>query len=178
MKLTDNPSSLSLYQLIRSSLQRNPNANALLAPDRRPLTFQQLFAQVNYIGHTLRNRGIERSDRVAVVLSNGPEMATAFLGTAAYATSAPLNPSYRHDEFEFYLTDLGVRAIVHPANADLPARDVAARLGLIVLDIEPLPTPLAGEFSFRGMPHTMETPADWGSNEDIALVLHTSGKRK
>lgn len=175
MKPTDDPTSVGLRELIRSNSLRTPHANALLAPDRRPLTYERLLAQVNHIGHTLRDRGIERSDRVAVVLPNGPEMATAFLGTAAYATSAPLNPSYRRDEFEFYLTDLGVKAIVIPADADLPARDAAARLGLTVLDIEPPPAQLAGEFTFRGTPIRMETPADWGRNEDIALVLHTSG---
>ena len=50
--------------------------------------------------------GIGRGDRVAIVLPNGPEMATAFLAVAAGATTAPLNPAYRADEFEFYLTDL------------------------------------------------------------------------
>ena len=56
--------------------------------------------------------GIGRGDRVAIVLPNGPEMATAFVAVAAGATTAPLNPAYRADEFDFYLTDLGAKAIL------------------------------------------------------------------
>lgn len=51
--------------------------------------------------------GLGRGDRVAIVLPNGPEMATAFVAVAAAASTAPLNPAYRADELDFYLTDIG-----------------------------------------------------------------------
>src|SRR5262249_49859076 len=86
-----------------------------------------------------------------------------------------LNPSYRPDEFEFYLSDLGARAIIVPVDADLPVRDVARRLGLTVLDIELSKAPSAGAFTLRAVPADVGSPPDWGRDEDIALVLHTSG---
>ena len=46
-------------------------------------------------GGRLNAIGIGRGDRVAIVLPNGPEMATAFLAVACGATTAPLNPAYR-----------------------------------------------------------------------------------
>ena len=104
-----------------------------------------------------------------------PDLAAAFLGVAAYAACAPLNPSYRRDEFEFYLSDLRAKAIIVPADADLPARDVARRLGLIVLDIERSTAPSVGAFTLRAVAVEVESPPDWGRDEDIALVLHTSG---
>ena len=58
---------------------------------------------------TLNALGIGRGDRVAIVLPNGPEMATAFVAVACGATTAPLNPAYRAEEFDFYLTDLRPR---------------------------------------------------------------------
>jgi acyl-coenzyme A synthetase/AMP-(fatty) acid ligase len=57
-------------------------------------------------------QGVGRNDRVAIVLDNGPEMAVAFLCIAAGATAAPLNPAYRADEFEFYLSDLNARLLI------------------------------------------------------------------
>ena len=39
--------------------------------------------------------GIGAGDRVAIVLPNGPEMATAFVTIAQAAVTAPLNPAYR-----------------------------------------------------------------------------------
>ena len=46
------------------------------------------------------------------MLPNGPEMAAAFVAVACGATTAPLNPAYRADEFDFYLTDLGAKALL------------------------------------------------------------------
>ena len=39
-------------------------------------------------------------------------MAAAFLGIGSAATAAPLNPTYRAEEFEFYLTDLNAKLLV------------------------------------------------------------------
>jgi len=165
----------SLRELIRSNSLHNPDADALLAPEGRSSTYGQLSDHVDSVGRSLRALGIERSARVAVVLPNGPDLAAAFLGVAAFAACAPLNPSYRPDEFEFYLSDLGARAIIVPVGADLPVRDVARRLGLTVLDIELSRAPSAGAFTLRAVPADVESPSDWGRDEDIALVLHTSG---
>ena len=166
---------LSLHNLISANSEHHSEAVALLAPNCRPLTYGELLYQVEYVGNALRTLGIERSDRVAVVLPNGPNMAAAFLGIAACATCAPLNPGYRREEFEFYLRDLGIRAIVLPADTEMPVREVAVQLGLTVLELEPSTTQLAGAFTLRGAPAEVETPPDWGRNDDIALVLHTSG---
>jgi acyl-CoA synthetase (AMP-forming)/AMP-acid ligase II len=166
---------LSVRDLIRANLLQNRNTDALLASECGSFTYGQLSDQVEYVGKTLATLGIQRSDRVAVVLPNGPEMAVAFLGIAAFATCAPLNPSYRHDEFEFYLTDLGARAIVVPADTELAVRDVAMQRGLTVIDLEPSTPPLAGGFNLRGAAVDLEASPQWGSNEDVALVLHTSG---
>ena len=43
-----------------------------------------------------------RNDRLAIVLANGPEMASCFISAACGVATAPLNPAYRADEFEFY----------------------------------------------------------------------------
>ena len=48
-------------------------------------------------------------------------MATAFLAVAAGAVAAPLNPTYRGEEFEFYLTDLSAKALIVEAGASGPA---------------------------------------------------------
>ena len=76
---------------------------ALTAPGGVALTFAGLRALVADTVAALNATGIGRGDRVAIVLNNGPEMATAFIAVAAGAASAPLNPAYRADEFEFYL---------------------------------------------------------------------------
>src|SRR5437016_5147012 len=81
-------------------------AVAIAAAGVRPLTYEGLRDQVGRTIDALNGFGVGREDRVAIVLPNGPEMALAFVATAAGATAAPLNPGYRSEEFEFYLSDL------------------------------------------------------------------------
>ena len=83
-----------VYQLLQDQAERTPEALAILAPGRAPLTYGHLFRHVEKMVQTLYAMGVDRQDRVALVLPNGPEMAVAFLATAAGATCAPLNPAY------------------------------------------------------------------------------------
>ena len=76
-----------------------------------------------------------RNERVAIVLPNGPEMAVSFLAIASGCTAAPLNPAYRADEFEFYLTDLAARLLIVEAGKPSPAIEVARRLGVPIAQL-------------------------------------------
>jgi oxalate---CoA ligase len=58
-----------------------------------PLAYGGLLRQVEDAVGVPNDVRVGRNDRVAIVLSNWPEMATASLGVAAGATAAPLNPS-------------------------------------------------------------------------------------
>lgn len=148
---------------------------AVGAPDRAPLTYGGLCALVDQTRATLNGLGIGRNDRVAIVLPNGPEMAAAFITVAASATTAPLNPAYRADEFRFYLEDLNAKALIVQENDDTPARAIAEDLGIAVLTLTADPDAPAGRFVLEG-PSTGATPTTGAATaDDIALVLHTSG---
>ena len=153
-----------------------PGDTALSAPGRPDLTYHGLRQHAQATVAALNARGIGRGDRVATVLPNGPEMASAFVAIAAGAATAPLNPAYRQPEFEFYLSDLGAKALVLLENDDTPARAAAATLGVRVLEIHTDPTTPAGTFHFAGEPGA--EPArhpGTATPDDIALLLHTSG---
>ena len=104
-------------------------------PGREPLTYRELVVQIERVGAMLADAGIGRRDRVALVLPNGPEMATAFLGVVSTAICAPLNPDYRHAEFDFSLGDLAAKALVVASESDSPAREIAKRRQLPVLEL-------------------------------------------
>ena len=100
---------------------------AIQAPDRATLTYGELRTLADATLAALTAMGIGRSDRVAIVLPNGPEMATAFLAVASAPRPRRSIPAYREDEFEFYLTDLKAKALIVAAGSDGPAVAVAAR---------------------------------------------------
>lgn len=151
------------------------DAPAILAPGRSALTHGGLRRLMTGTAGQLHERGIRRNDRVAIVLPNGPEMATAFLSVAATATTAPLNPAYRAEELDFYLTDIGAKAILVGEDETGPAIDVAEGLGIGVLRLVALRDGPAGGFRIEGEPVGAPAGAELAQVEDAALLLHTSG---
>jgi oxalate---CoA ligase len=152
------------------------DAPAIGAPGQTPLSFQALRTLAEHTGATLNAAGIGRGDRVAIVLANGPEAASAFLAVACYAVTAPLNPAYRPEEFAFYLSDLKASALIVQQGADTPARAVAAEQGIPIIELLPDPA-AAGAFTLIPPSGTKGTPTLPGpaTPDDVALVLHTSG---
>jgi acyl-CoA synthetase (AMP-forming)/AMP-acid ligase II len=148
-------------------------AAAIAAPGRPSLSHAGLRALAARTVASLNAMGIGRGDRVAMVLPNGPEMAALFVTVACGATTAPLNPAYKADEFDFYLSDLNARALVVMQGAETPARAVAAAKGIPIVEL--VAGELAGDFTL--VSDLAGTPAHAGPSEaeDVALVLHTSG---
>ena len=124
-------------------------AEAIAASGAAPLTYAGLRALVSQTIAALNGFGIGRNDRVAIVLPNGPEMASAFLAIGSGATAAPLNPAYRADEFEFTMSDLKAKALVVEAGGSSPALDAAKKLGIAVLTLTPEPLRAGGVFAVR-----------------------------
>lgn len=156
----------------------DPAAPALLAPERPTLGFDGLRQLARDTVASLNRLGVGRNDRVAIVLPNGPEMAAAFVAIACGATTAPLNPAYREEEFDFYLGDLKAKALVVMAGDESPAIAVARRHGAAVLRLHAPADRPAGWFELRaeeGPTPSSGAAAGFAAPDDAALVLHTSG---
>ena len=104
----------------------NAEAIALSAPNRSALSYKGLRNHCDQIGKQLASQGLSNSDRVAIVLPNGPEMASAFLAVASYMSAAPLNPSYKQSEYAFYLEDLKPSLVIVEENSTNHVRAAAA----------------------------------------------------
>ncbi len=149
---------------------------AIGAPDRAWLSYGALRDQAGYVAGALHGFGIGRGDRVAIVLPNGPEMASAFVCVAQAAVTAPLNPGYKQDEYAFYLDDLKARALMVMEGYDGPALAAALGLGIAVIRLHVRPEHAAGAFTLA-----LDGEALDGANtaapgpDDVALILHTSG---
>src|SRR5512142_3443259 len=154
------------------------DAPALNAPGGVPLSYRALRALTAKIASDLAGHGIGPNDRVGIVLDNGPEMAAAFLSIGSAATAAPLNPTYRAEEFEFYLTDLRAKLLVVANGKDSPAVQVADKLGVPIARLVAHPDRGAGSFDLdfpSGAAMDASRPVTPSTPDDIALVLHTSG---
>ncbi len=165
-----------LYHLILNISNNSPLVPAILSPEKKSLSYRELFQHLQTTALGLTRMGIKQGDRLALVLPNGPEMATAFLAISSVCTCAPLNPAYQVDEFKFSMEDLHVKALVTFPGSEHPARQAAASLGIPIIDLMPDPG-FAGIFSLAcNLPvaETISEPTLAGL-DDVALVLHTSG---
>jgi oxalate---CoA ligase len=166
---------LTIASFLAEQAEKNDQAIAIAAPNRLPLTYGRLYAQLQETVKTLNSMGLGRGDRVAIVLPNGPEMALAFLAVGACATCAPLNPTYVASEFEFYLEDLNAKALIVRSGIDSPARAVAIARNIPIIELVPQFEAEAGIFHLVGDTNLPEVENVFAQGEDIALVLHTSG---
>jgi acyl-CoA synthetase (AMP-forming)/AMP-acid ligase II len=166
--------SLCLPHLLEHQARRIPDAPAILALGRAPLSFGRLYAHIQEVEHRLRAMGISRHDRIAIVLPNGPELATAILAAAASATCAPINPAYRTDEVARYFADLQPHALIVQAGQDTPARRAALDRGVRVIELAPTSDPEAGLFTLRGE-QSQARSAESAAPSDITLLISTSG---
>jgi long-chain acyl-CoA synthetase len=135
-----------------------------LVADGRRLTFGELERGAARVGRELRRLGVQRGDRVALVLPNGVAAATAIYGALrAGAAFAPLDPAAPPEALARTLGELEAAALVCVPQRAAEIRRAARRGGEVpvVTDLDALPD--HGE--------EPEPPID----VDLAAVLYTSG---
>ena len=170
---------LHLDALFEHYGRHSPDAVAILAPDRSALSYRALRQQLGYVGGALRAIGLDRSDRVAVALPNGPEMAVSVLGVAASATCLPTNPAYGAEELDRYFAHLRPGALI--TQADSPARRLAHSRGIRVLELSTTADMQAGVFTLSSDHATLTSDAASPPSREavdpshVALLMTTSG---
>lgn len=147
---------------------RNPDALALAASGRDPLTYAELQRHLDALRAALLDAGIRPAGVVALALPSGPEFIAAFLAVSAIGACAPLDPALTEPECRSYLTRLGAQALI--CEDGTPAAAAARALGIGVLALRSAPGDPAGVFALS--PSGRTAPA--GRNTGAALLLHTS----
>lgn len=148
-----------------------PESVAIASLDGPPLTYARLAGLMDSVSGGLRTAGIGRTDVVGIVTPNGPLAATSFLSVANAAIAAPLNPTYRESELEFYVDDLAMKAIIVPEGGSGAAENVAKARGITIIRPEAMPAEGAGAFQIDAQ----ASLDDLAELDDVALILHTSG---
>ncbi|MFD7426629.1 class I adenylate-forming enzyme family protein [Streptomyces sp. NPDC059818] len=102
----------TLVHAFRDSVARTPGHPALAYFDGR-LTYRETDELSDSVAGHLAARGLERGDRVAIMLQNSPQFVLALLGAwKAGATVVPLNPMYKSGEVGHVLKDAEVTALI------------------------------------------------------------------
>lgn len=166
---------MSLRSVLFEYANSRGASDAILAPDRKPLTFASLAKRTEEIKDQLNSLGIGCGDRVVAVLPNGPETAVCYLAVAQCATFAPLNPALKQSELEVYLKRLNPRVVIVPKQGGAEIRSACANLGLPILELSYDPALTVGHFTLEGDKVGDCGRPGWNRADDIVLILPTSG---
>ena len=159
-------------RIVRNIFENVKDENiALTSEISSKLSYKDLKLFINKISKQLAGNGLSNKDRAAIVLPNGPYMASSFLAISSYMSAAPLNPSYKSEEYEFYLKDLNPKIVLVEKNSDNPVVDVAKKLKIELCEINPEKDGPSGIFNI----YENETEYSLPDENDESLVLHTSG---
>ena len=161
-----------MKKIIKNIIEdQNDNNVALTSENSPPLLYKDLKSFVNKIASQLAGNGISNKDRAAIVLPNGPFMASSFLTLSSYMSAAPLNPSYKTNEYEFYLKDLNPKIVIVEPNSSNEVVGVAKNLNIPVCEIKIKKDDPSGLFNLFNIESEYQLPEE----NDEGLVLHTSG---
>ncbi|WP_211099615.1 class I adenylate-forming enzyme family protein [Azospirillum agricola] len=155
-----------------------PTAGALTCGKRR-LTYAALCERACRLAWALRQRGVERGDRVVIFAENGVEAVTAFWGgLLAGAVVVPVNPQTKTDKLGWLLDDCGAAALVAddrlvPVFA--PAADRCPSLKTVLATGNPI-FDAALEVA-PGNEDGVAVPPRQGLDIDLAALVYTSGSR-
>ncbi len=101
-----------LTWILDETTRRYPDHTACIYYGTK-LTFAQLSHYAYCFAYALQHLGVQKGDRVALVLPNVPQYPIAFYGALeAGAVIVPTNPLYTEREMQFQLADAGARVVV------------------------------------------------------------------
>ena len=161
-----------MKKIIRNVIEKQKDQDIVLTSEKyNPLKYSELKHLINKIAGQLSSQGIANKDRAAIVLPNGPHMATSFLAISSYMSAAPLNPGYKTEEFEFYLSDLKPKIVLVEPNSSNNVLEAAKRLKIPICELKIKSDSSSGMFDL----FESESKYDLPNENDEALVLHTSG---
>ncbi len=173
---------LGLFLAKRAFMMPDREAYVDSRPEGPRLTFRQLNARCNRIANAFAGDGLQKGERVALLLMNSAEFMETFFALAKLgAVVVPLNWRLVADELEFILKDSGATRLIYGEEfidtvADLHSRGgrTDIRQWLQVAGRQDIAYFAAGYEAFRDAAADDEPPIG-GQEEDMLYIMYTSG---
>ncbi|MGN7294731.1 class I adenylate-forming enzyme family protein [Rhizobium sp. SAFR-030] len=159
--------------------ERHPEKTALVVGAAR-ISYGELDRISGSLAAGLMLHGVKPGDRVLLLLDNGWEAAASFLAVWRIgAVACPLHPSLKAEKLGHIIGHTGAAAIIAPLRAAhlIETAKIAAGSSLLPILVHGDTPPTDGALSFETLVSgNWQAPqAHPGSDEDLALIIHTSG---
>jgi acyl-CoA synthetase (AMP-forming)/AMP-acid ligase II len=163
----------SIWEMVLSAAARNPDGDALICGERR-LRWRDVVPQSAQIAAGLRNKGLQRGDRIALLLGNRIEFVLSMLAAAQLGlVTVLLSTRQQKPEIAYVLADCGARLLIHESAlaGRLPdAVDVPDLRHRIAVDDDATLSQFPEFADWAPLEEATEV-----GEEDTAMILYTSG---
>ncbi len=173
---------LNLAVILEQSTRRDPGKVAVTLDDYK-LRYAELNGAANKLANALVKLGVQRGDKVAIMLPNTPHFPISYYGILkAGATVVPLNVLFKQNEVQYHLEDSDAKALIvweGFAGEAAPGFQRAQTChNLIVVQAPGSTNPLPdGALSFNQLMADNAPTFDTVQTQpsDTAVILYTSG---
>ena len=160
---------MNLASTLTRSAQADPDHVAVRLDDVA-LSYAALDGATTHLAGLLAAHGIQRGDRVGIMLPNVPHFPVCYYGALrAGAIVVPMNVLLKRREVAFYLADSGAKLLFAWEGFSEEARAGAAEAGAEYVEVSP-----AGFVELVGAADPVTEVADTADG-DTAVILYTSG---
>lgn len=105
-----------LQNFLENTADRTPDKTALVTGTYR-LTFQEMEEKSNQLAHALKDMGVKRGDRVAILLDNSAEAVISIFGVLkADAVFSVLSPTIKSKKLAYILNNSEARVLITHRN--------------------------------------------------------------
>jgi acyl-CoA synthetase (AMP-forming)/AMP-acid ligase II len=167
-----------LVDMVRRNVDRSPDAEAIVHRGRR-VRYGELWSWATALAQSLRQRGLEQGDRVALLLENSPEYVAAYYGVLiAGGVVVALNSSTKARDLSNWINHSNARWLIADAgHPELPEtmKTVTGLVQLITVDDAHKSTHPSLIWHELSHSHPEGSPDVNIREDDLAAIIYTSG---
>ncbi len=171
------PERYNAATLIDANLEAGQGAKTAIYFGDEQITYHNLFQRICAMARALRALGINREQRVLLVLNDTPAFPVAFFGAMRIgAVPAPVNPLYKASDYRFFLEDSYARVVItETAYLDKLSQALAGYGEPISIIVADGSAPNAYSLAELLAAHSGEAPPASTHRDDMAFWLYSSG---
>lgn len=172
---------IPLGQILQDTTAKIPQNEAIIFYHKR-MTYQELSGLVHVFTSAIQAAGVQKGDRVAIMLPNCPQYVISYFGALnAGAIITQINPLLVERELQYILSDSGAETIIaldalYPRiKAIQPNTNVK---NIIMVSMQPTDADFAPDKTFEQFLQTATgtvTPVQIDPENDIAVLQYTGG---
>ena len=168
----------NIGQLVAQRATVSPDLEAYVEPETGVrIDYTELDRYANRCAHLIRELGIEKGERVALLLPNCVELVGLFLGAAKVgAVVVTLNTRLTSAELAFIVADSGARVLIHaPAFAEAVEAMLSTEEHANSIELSIVTGDGTDALGARLREASSETPPIGAGGDDNLFIMYTSG---